>query len=56
MKNYGFKNYTYASHSIPYNKQNADGNMYRIAGKFGGNKVWQIYSYKVLVRKSLANR
>ena len=29
--------------------------MYRIAGKFGGAKVWRIYSYKVLARNSLAN-
>ena len=28
---------------------------YRIAGKFSGAKVWRIYSYKVLARKSLAN-
>ena len=30
-------------------------NIYRIAGKFCGAKVWRIYSYKVLARKSLAN-
>lgn len=28
---------------------------YHIAGKFGGYKVWGIYSYKVLERKSLVN-
>ena len=30
-------------------------NKYRIAGKFGGKKVWQIHCYERLVRKSLAN-
>ena len=30
--------------------------IYCISGKFGSDKVWQIYSYKVLARKSLANR
>ena len=28
---------------------------YHIAGKFCREKIWRIYSYKVLVRKSLAN-
>jgi len=28
---------------------------YRIVGKFGGEKVWQIYSFRTFVKKSLAN-
>ena len=28
---------------------------YRIAGKFGGDNVWRIYSYKLVGEKSLAN-
>ena len=30
-------------------------NLYRIAGKFGGGKVWRIGHLEVLARKSLAN-
>ena len=30
-------------------------NIYRIAGKFGGGKVWRIGHLEVLARKSLAN-
>ena len=29
-------------------------NTYRIAGKFGGEKVWRIHCYELLARKSLA--
>jgi len=28
---------------------------YHIAGKFGGDKVWQIYSFHAFGEKSLAN-
>jgi len=28
---------------------------YRIAGKFGGAKVWRIYSFRAFGKKSLAN-
>ena len=28
---------------------------YHIAEKFGGNNVWQIYTYKLIAEKSLGN-